>query len=47
MDIIHCPVLFQTHNDSWEMGPSSIDWTQLSRLDLKTETKSSLQNVVF
>jgi hypothetical protein len=30
-----------------EIGTSSIDWTQLSRFYLKTETESSLQNAVF
>jgi hypothetical protein len=30
-----------------EIGTSSIDWAQLSRFYLKTETESSLQNVVF
>jgi hypothetical protein len=30
-----------------EIGTSSIDWTQLSRFYLKTETESSLRNVVF
>jgi hypothetical protein len=30
-----------------EIGTSSIDWAQLRRVYLKTETKSSLQNVVF
>jgi hypothetical protein len=28
-------------------GTSSIDWAQLSRLHLKTETESSLRNAVF
>jgi hypothetical protein len=30
-----------------EMGTSSVDWAQLSRFYLKTETESSLQNVVL
>jgi hypothetical protein len=30
-----------------EIGTSSIDWAQLSRFYLKTETESSLRNVVF
>jgi hypothetical protein len=30
-----------------EIGTSSIDWAQLSRLYLKTETESNLRNVVF
>jgi hypothetical protein len=30
-----------------EIGTSSIDWAQLSRFHLKTETESSLRNVVF
>jgi hypothetical protein len=29
------------------MGTSSIDWTQLSRFYLKTETESSLRNVIL
>jgi hypothetical protein len=29
-----------------EIGTSSIDWAQLSRFYLKTETESSLRNVV-
>jgi hypothetical protein len=29
-----------------EIGASSIDWAQLSRLHLKAETESSLRNVV-
>jgi hypothetical protein len=29
------------------MGTSSIDWAQLSRFHLKTETESSLRNVVL
>jgi hypothetical protein len=29
------------------MGASSIDWTQLGRFYLKTETESSLRNVIF
>jgi hypothetical protein len=29
------------------IGSSSIDWTQLSSFCLKTETESSLRNVVF
>jgi hypothetical protein len=30
-----------------EIGTSCIDWAQLSRFYLKTETESSLRNVVF
>jgi hypothetical protein len=30
-----------------EIGTSSIDWVQLSRFHLKTETESSLRNAVF
>jgi hypothetical protein len=30
-----------------EIGTSCIDWAQLSRFYLKTETESSLGNVVF
>jgi hypothetical protein len=30
-----------------EIGTCSIDWAQLSRFYLKTETESSLRNVVF
>jgi hypothetical protein len=30
-----------------EIGTSSVDWVQLSRFYLKTETESSLRNVVF
>jgi hypothetical protein len=30
-----------------EIGTSSIDWAQLSKFYLKTETESSLRNVVF
>jgi hypothetical protein len=33
--------------DSLEIGTSSIDLAQLSRFYLKTETKSSLRNVMF
>jgi hypothetical protein len=29
------------------LGTSSIDWAQLSRFHMKTETESSLRNVVF
>jgi hypothetical protein len=29
------------------IGTSSVDWAQLSRFYLKTETESSLRNVVF
>jgi hypothetical protein len=53
----HRPVfLFKTHKVSetefcccWcpEIGTSSIDWAQLSRFHLKTETESSLRNAVF
>jgi hypothetical protein len=40
LDIIHRLVL------SPEIGASSIHWIQLSRFYLKTETESSLRNVV-
>jgi hypothetical protein len=30
-----------------EIGTSSIDWAQQSRFYLKTETESSIRNVVF
>jgi hypothetical protein len=30
-----------------EIGTGYIDWAQLSRFHLKTETESSLRNVVF
>jgi hypothetical protein len=30
-----------------EIGTSSVDWAQLIRFYLKTETESSLRNVVF
>jgi hypothetical protein len=30
-----------------EIGTSSIDWAQLSRFYLKTETESSLRNAVL
>jgi hypothetical protein len=30
-----------------EIGTSSIDWAQLSRFFLKTETESGLRNVMF
>jgi hypothetical protein len=30
-----------------EIGTSSIDWAKLSRFYLKTETETSLRNVVF
>jgi hypothetical protein len=30
-----------------EIGSSSIDWFQLSRFYLKTETEPSIRNVVF
>jgi hypothetical protein len=32
---------------SLEIGTGCIDWAQLSRFYLKTETESSLQNIVF
>jgi hypothetical protein len=34
-------------NRSPQIGTSSISWAQLSRLHLKTETESSIRNVVF
>jgi hypothetical protein len=46
-------VLFDLCTPYWswhscpEIGSSSIDWAQLSRFYLKTETESSLRNVVF
>jgi hypothetical protein len=39
--------IFQNTALSPEIGTSSIDWAQLSRFYLKTETESSLRNVVF
>jgi hypothetical protein len=42
----HSPVYTSKHNIS-EIGISSINWAQLSRFYLKTETECSLQNVVF
>jgi hypothetical protein len=30
-----------------EIGTSSIDWAQLGRFHLRTETESSHQNIVF
>jgi hypothetical protein len=49
------PVYFSKHNVSkagfWhrcpEIGTSSIDWAQLCRFYLKTETESSLRNAVL
>jgi hypothetical protein len=38
-----CAVLIQVSGDR----NSSTEWVQLSRLSLKTETESSLRNVVF
>jgi hypothetical protein len=38
--------LFKTPNVS-ESGTSSVDWTQLSRSHLKTETESSFRNLAF
>jgi hypothetical protein len=41
------------HTPSWcwctypEIGTSCIDWAQLNRFYLKTETESSLRNVLF
>jgi hypothetical protein len=35
------------HHQCPEMGTSSIDWAQLSRFHLKTETECSFRNVVF
>jgi hypothetical protein len=46
-------VVYDSYSPSWcwyrcpEMGTRSIDWGQLSRFYLKTETESSLRNVVF
>jgi hypothetical protein len=42
LDIIRLPVLVGP-----DVGTSSVDWTQMSRFYLKTETESSLRNVVF
>jgi hypothetical protein len=54
LDIIHRPVYISKHNISetgfclrLEIGTNSIDRAQLSRFYLKTETESSLRNVVF
>jgi hypothetical protein len=44
LDIIHRPVYTPL---SPEIGNISIDWAQLSRFYLKTETESSLRNVMF
>jgi hypothetical protein len=50
------PFIFQTtifrrlilsRSVSPEIGTSSIDWTQLSRFYLKTETELSITNFVF
>jgi hypothetical protein len=41
LEIIHYPSI------SPEIGTNSIDWAQLSRFYLKTETESSLRNVVL
>jgi hypothetical protein len=46
LDIIHRPSLNFKHDVS-EIGTSSIDWAQQSRYYLRTETDSSLRNVVF
>jgi hypothetical protein len=46
-------VVLGLYTPSWcwyrrpEIGSSSIDWTQLSRFYLKTETESSIRNTVF
>jgi hypothetical protein len=46
-------VVFGFYTPSWcwhrcpEMGTSSIDWAQLSRFYLKTETESNLRSAVF
>jgi hypothetical protein len=42
LDIIHHPVFI-----SILTGTCSVDWAQLSRFHLKTETESSLRNVVL
>jgi hypothetical protein len=48
LDIIHSPVFYLKHNVS---GPQteiiSLCWAELSKFRLKTETESSLRNVVF
>jgi hypothetical protein len=43
----HRPLYITKHNVSPAIGTSSIDWAQLSRFYLKTETDSSLRNVVL
>jgi hypothetical protein len=40
----HRPVYFSKHDGE---GTSCIDWAQLSRFYLKTETESSFRKVVF
>jgi hypothetical protein len=42
LDIIRLPVLV-----GLDIRTSSVDWAQLSRFYLKTDTESSLRNVVF
>jgi hypothetical protein len=43
----HYPSSYLYLNTVLFIGTSSIDWAQLSRFYLKTETESSLRNVVF
>jgi hypothetical protein len=48
LHIIHPPTLSSFHvKHVSEIGTSSVNWAQLSRFHLKTETESSLQNVVL
>jgi hypothetical protein len=44
MDIIHRPVFIYLFGP--EIWTSSIEWAQLSRFHLKTETESSPRNIV-
>jgi hypothetical protein len=44
LNIIHRPVFKLV---TPEIVTSSIDWAQMSRFYLKTDTESSLRNVVF
>jgi hypothetical protein len=55
---LSCPVFKTQRFEDWilslssggtypETETSSIDWNQLSRFHLKTETECSLQNLVF
>jgi hypothetical protein len=59
LDIIHRPVFILKYKVTetgfclrlqvkpTQLGTNSIDWAKLSRLYLKTETESSLRNLVF